>query len=141
MRHLTYLALLAGCLLLTVPLDRRYRAGVFRRPRQLALAIAPGLLLFGGWDLYAIGHGHWSYDLAWMTGVMLPGRLPVEEALFFVVVPLAAILTYQCVRVSCERRTAKAGLADRATDPVQAGRTAEVAGRATEPVQASRTDR
>lgn len=108
MRHLTYLALLAGCLLLTVPLDRRYRAGVFGRPWRLALAIAPGLLLFGGWDLYAISHGHWNYDLAWMTGVMLPGRLPLEEALFFVVVPLAAILTYQCVRVSCERRTVKA---------------------------------
>ncbi len=120
MRHLTYLALLAGCLLLTVPLDRVYRAGVFRRPKLLALAIAPGLLLFGGWDLYAIDHGHWSYDPAWMTGVMLPGRLPLEEALFFVVVPLAAILTYQCVRLGCQRRTAEAD--DSTKEPAEAGR-------------------
>lgn len=100
MRHLTYLGLLAGCLLLTVPLDRAYRAGVFGRPRQLVLALVPGLLLFGGWDLYAIRRGHWHYDPSQTSGVLLPGRLPLEEALFFVVVPLAAILTYQCVLVA-----------------------------------------
>jgi hypothetical protein len=32
-----------------------------------------------------------------MSGVLLPGRLPLEEALFFLVIPIAAILTYQSV--------------------------------------------
>ena len=109
MRHLTYLALLAGCLLVTVPLDRAYRAGVFSRPKQLLLAIAPGFVLFGGWDVYAIRRGHWSYDLSRISGVILPGGLPLEEASFFLVVPLAAILTYQCVRVTHDRRTPARG--------------------------------
>jgi lycopene beta-cyclase len=104
MRHLTYLALLAGCLLVTVPLDRICRAGVFGRPWRLLLALLPGALLFGGWDVYAISRRSWNYDKAWTTGILLPGRLPLEEALFFVVVPLAAILTYQSVLATLMRR-------------------------------------
>ena len=33
-----------------------------------------------------------------MSGLLLPGRLPLEELLFFVVVPLCAILTFEAVR-------------------------------------------
>ncbi len=107
MRHLTYLALLAGCLLVTVPLDRIFRAGVFARPGRLLLALLPGAVLFGGWDVYAISRRAWTYDRAWTSGVLLPGRLPLEEALFFVVVPLAAILTYQCVLTTLTGRAAE----------------------------------
>ena len=97
MRHFTYLALLAGCLLITAPLDRIFRLGVFGRPGRLLLTLLPGVLLFGGWDVYAISRHSWSYDQALMSGVLLPGRLPLEEALFFLVIPIAAILTYQSV--------------------------------------------
>jgi lycopene cyclase domain-containing protein len=134
MRHLTYLALLAGCLLVTVPLDRAYRTGVFGRPKQLLLAIVPGLVLFGGWDVYAIRRGHWSYDLSRMSGVVLPGGLPLEEALFFVVVPLAAILTYQCIRVTHERRApARAEPAEPAAEAVEPARPSEPVGGGFEP--------
>ena len=46
----------------------------------------------------AIAAHHWSYDAGQTVGVLLPGRLPVEEALFFVVVPVCAILGYEAVR-------------------------------------------
>lgn len=101
MRHLTYLGLLAGCVLLTLPLDYAFGARVFRRFRTLLLAIAPAFVVFTVWDLYAISRRQWSYDLRWMTGVVLPGGLPLEEALFFVVIPLTAVLTYEGVR--CRR--------------------------------------
>ena len=104
MRHLTYLALLAGCFLVTAPLDRIYRMRVFARPGRLLLAVLPGALLFGGWDVYAISRHSWSYDQVWMSGVILPGRLPLEEALFFLVIPVAAILTYQSVLTTLDRR-------------------------------------
>jgi lycopene cyclase domain-containing protein len=98
MTHLTYLAVLAGCLLAAVWLEPVLRVGVLRQWRRLLLTLVPVVLVFGGWDVAAIAAHHWSYDRAQTTGVLLPGRLPLEELLFFVVVPLCAILGFEAVR-------------------------------------------
>ena len=55
-------------------------------------------LVFGAWDLLAIRDGWWHYDPAQLVGVTLPGRLPLEELLFFLVIPTCAILTLEAVR-------------------------------------------
>jgi lycopene cyclase domain-containing protein len=98
MRHLTYVALLAGCLLGTAPLELLLHTRVYARWRRLLLALAPTVVVFLGWDLYAVHDHQWRYDRKWTTGVLLPGRLPLEELLFFVVIPTCAILTLEAVR-------------------------------------------
>ncbi len=98
MRHLTYLFVLAGCLLAAVPLEFVLRLRVRKQWRRLLLTIAPVLVVFVSWDVYAIARHHWSYDRAQTSGVLLPGRLPLEELLFFVVVPVCAVLTLEAVR-------------------------------------------
>ena len=98
MVHLTYLAVLAGCLLAALWLEPVLRVGVLRQWRRLLLTVAPVVVVFGGWDVAAIAAHHWSYDRGQTTGVLLPGRLPLEELLFFVVVPLCAILGFEAVR-------------------------------------------
>ncbi len=98
MRHLLYLALLAACLIGTAPLELVLHTHVYARWRRLALTLLPVVVLFGAWDEYAIARGHWTYDLSRMTGVLLPGRLPLEELLFFVVTPTCAVLTLEAVR-------------------------------------------
>jgi lycopene cyclase domain-containing protein len=98
MAHLTYLAVLAGCLLGAVWLEPVLRVGVLRQWRRLLLTLVPVVLVFGGWDVAAIAAHHWSYDRAQTTGVLLPGRLPLEELLFFVVIPVCAILGFEAVR-------------------------------------------
>ncbi|HTZ45220.1 MAG TPA: lycopene cyclase domain-containing protein [Jatrophihabitans sp.] len=97
MRHLTYLAVLAACLLGTAPLEVVLRTRVYARWRRLLVALAPGLVIGVGWDLYAIHHGQWSFDRRYLTGLRFDG-LPVEEALFFVVIPVCAVLTLEAVR-------------------------------------------
>jgi lycopene cyclase domain-containing protein len=97
MRHLTYLAVLAFCLLCTAPLAVWLRRSVFADVRRLALTFGVTFVVFVTWDLYAIHAGHWSYDRGRTTGVVLPGSLPLEEALFFVVVPLCIVLTFEAV--------------------------------------------
>jgi lycopene cyclase domain-containing protein len=97
-RHLAYVAMLAFCLLGTAPLELVLRVGVYRRVRRLALTIAPVLVVFLTWDLYAIARGHWDFDPEQMLGVVLPGGLPLDELGFFVVVPIAAVLTIEAVR-------------------------------------------
>lgn len=98
MRHLAYLAVLAFCVAGTLPLEVWLGVRVYRQWRRLALTLLPVLVVFVAWDLYAIAAGHWSFDPAQTVGVRLPGRLPVEELLFFLVVPTCALLSYEAVR-------------------------------------------
>lgn len=85
---------LAGCLWLEVALRTR----VFRRWLRLLLAIAPALVIFVIWDVYAIAEGHWWFDPDLILGIHLPGDLPLDEVLFFVAIPLASVLTIEAVR-------------------------------------------
>ena len=95
MGHLTYLALLAGCLVVTAPLELVLRVRVYARWRRFLLAVLPEFVVFVAWVLYAIAQGHWDYDGDLTLGVRLPGGIPVEEVLFFLVVPLCAVLAWR----------------------------------------------
>jgi lycopene cyclase domain-containing protein len=94
---LVYLALLGGCLLATLPLELGFRLRVYARWPLLAASVLPVAVVFVAWDLLAIARGQWSFNPAYLVGVRLPGRLPLEELLFFFVVPICAVLTYEAV--------------------------------------------
>jgi len=103
---------LAGCLLAAIWLEPVLRVGVLRQWRRLLLTLLPVVLVFGCWDLAAVAAGHWHYDWAQLVGIRLPGGLPVEELLFFIVVPLCAILGFEAVRTVLGRW----GVPDRGRD-------------------------
>jgi lycopene cyclase domain-containing protein len=96
--HAVYLAILATCLIGTLPLEIWLHTRVYARWRRLAATLLPVVILFGGWDLLAIDQGTWHYDGRYLTGVRLPGHLPLEELLFFLVIPTCAVLTLEAVR-------------------------------------------
>jgi lycopene cyclase domain-containing protein len=95
--RLTYLAVLAGCLVCAIWLEPVLKVGVLRQVRRLALAVLPVAAGFLLWDLAAVHFGWWSFDSAQISGVRL-GALPIEEVLFFLVVPVCAILGFEAVR-------------------------------------------
>lgn len=97
MRHLSYLALLAFCVLGTAPLEIVLRTGVYRRWRLLLLSLLPGAVAGVIWDISATRAGHWSFDRRYLTGLRIVG-LPIEEWLFFLVIPTCAVLTLEAVR-------------------------------------------
>lgn len=92
-----YLLVMAGCLLLTLPLEFWLRARVYRRPLRLLLALTPPVVVFYVWDAVAIARGHWSYSPEQTTGWVLPGGVPLEELVFFLVIPVCGLLTYEAV--------------------------------------------
>jgi lycopene cyclase domain-containing protein len=98
MGHLTYLALLVGCLVVTAPLELVLRVRVYARWRRLLLALVPEFVVFVVWVVYAIAEGHWDYSATRTLDVRLPGGIPVEEVLFFLVVPVCAVLALEAVR-------------------------------------------
>ncbi len=97
--RLLYLLLLGLCLLGTaLPLELRLGTRVFARWRRLVLTLLPVVAVFFAWDVWAIARGDWSYDPRQTVGVVLPGRVPLEELLFFLVVPVCAVLALEAVR-------------------------------------------
>ena len=91
-----YLLLMAACVLITLPLEFVLRARVYRRPLRLALAIAPVLVLFIAWDILGIVRDHWGYSSEFTSGIML-GIMPLEELVFFIVIPICGLLSYEGV--------------------------------------------
>jgi lycopene cyclase domain-containing protein len=98
MGRLTYLAVLAGCLFAAAWLEPVLKVRVFRRWRRLLLTLLPVVLVFALWDVAALAAGHWWLDPAQTTGVLLPAGLPLDELLFFVVVPVCSVLGFEAVR-------------------------------------------
>ena len=92
-----YLLLMAGCLAITLPLEFVLRARVYRRPVRLLAALIPVVAIFVVWDVVGIIRDHWSYSQAYTTGILLPLRVPLEELVFFVVIPICGLLTYEAV--------------------------------------------
>jgi lycopene cyclase domain-containing protein len=97
-----YLILLGLCLAVTAPLEL-FGAGIYRQPRRLARAVLPVAALFLVWDAVAIAARVWTYNRDYITGLLLPFGVPIEELLFFLVIPLCALLTYNAVTAILDR--------------------------------------
>ena len=93
-----YLALMAACLIVTLPLELVIGARVWRRPRRLLLALIPTVIIFFAWDVLAIARHHWTFNGRYIIGWSLPGRVPIEELAFFVAIPICGLLTLEAVR-------------------------------------------
>lgn len=98
MSRFAYVAVLVFVVVGTAWLEVLLRARVYRRWRRLMLTLLPVVAVFVVWDIYAIASGHWDFDPERTTGVILPGDLPLDELLFFIVIPIAALLTLEAVR-------------------------------------------
>ena len=97
MQQCAYLAVLIGCVLGTLPLEFALRARVYRRWSRALLAVLPVAVGFLVWDFLAVRAGWWWFDSHYLIGVFI-GTLPLEELLFFLVIPICGLLTYEAVR-------------------------------------------
>jgi lycopene cyclase domain-containing protein len=98
--------MLAFVLIGTLPLHRLYRLRVLRQPCRLLLAIVPVAVIFLAWDVAATAAGQWRFDPDQTLAVRWWG-LPLEEYAFFVVIPLAGILTFEAVSTVWSRHRSR----------------------------------
>ena len=61
--------------------------------RVLAAFLTAGAA-FIGWDIWATARGHWGFNPDYVSGIS-PFGLPVEEILFFLVVPYSSLFIYE----------------------------------------------
>jgi lycopene cyclase domain-containing protein len=93
-----YLAMIGFTVFGSIWLEFVLKVNVLKRYKRTIKAILPVSLIFIVWDAYAIHQGHWRFDENQILGIFGPFGIPLEEYLFFTVVPLAAILTIEAVR-------------------------------------------
>ena len=84
---------IAGSFWLEIALKVR----VLARLKQVLAALLPISALFIAWDIYAVHRRHWFFDQSQILGIYGPFNIPLEEYLFFIVVPIAAIMTIEVV--------------------------------------------
>ena len=98
MLKLGYMAMLAFTVLGSFWLEIALKVRVLRRVKRWTLSILPVGLFFVVWDAYAIARHHWHFHTKQILGIYGPFKIPLEESLFFLVVPIAAIMTLEAAR-------------------------------------------
>ena len=96
MDHGQYLVLMGLCVAITLPLEFLVGVRVYRRPKRLLAVMLPVVVLFVARDLWGIYRDHWCYNPRFITVIHL-GALPLEELVFFIVIPICGLLTYEAV--------------------------------------------
>jgi len=68
----------------------------YRKIKALFFSIGLIVLIFGSWDIFAVWRGHWYFDPSgvWPMRVV---NLPLEEMLFFIVIPFCCIFTWEAL--------------------------------------------
>jgi len=94
----SYMAMLAFTIAGSFWLEIALKVRVLLRWKRWLKSILPIALLFVLWDAYAISRGHWYFDTKQILGIYGPFHIPLEEYLFFVIVPIAAIMSFEAVR-------------------------------------------
>lgn len=95
--HWSYMAMLAFVVAGSWWLEFAFRLKVLRNPRRILGTIAVVVPMFIVWDYYAIAQGHWFFEPNLILGIFGPFGVPLEEYVFFLVVPAAGILTLEGV--------------------------------------------
>jgi lycopene cyclase domain-containing protein len=93
----SYLITLLLVVLASFWLEFAFCLRVLRDPKRLIKTLVLAVPLFIIWDVYAIANGHWSFDPELTVGIYGPFNVPLEEYLFFLIVPIAGILTLEGV--------------------------------------------
>lgn len=97
MNHYTYFIILLISLAGPFALSFDKKVHFYKKWRYALPAILFPALLYILWDRWFTGMNVWSFNPEYITGVWIFG-LPIEEVLFFFIVPYCCIFIYECVR-------------------------------------------
>jgi len=80
----------------------------YKKWKYLFPAMLLPALFYIAWDICFTKNGVWSFNDKYITGIKLY-NLPIEEVLFFFVVPYCCVFIYECVKVYFPSLKNKAG--------------------------------
>ena len=95
--HYTYFLILAAAVAGPLALSFDKKVAFYKKWKYLFFPVFVPALLYIGWDIYFTSKAVWSFNKEYITGLKLY-NLPVEEILFFFIVPYCCIFIYECIR-------------------------------------------
>lgn len=69
----------------------------YKNIRALFYSIGIIVVIFGAWDVFATYRGHWYFNPRGVGNIKIV-NLPLEEVLFFVVIPFCCIFTWEAIK-------------------------------------------
>ena len=96
-QHYTYFLILAAAVAGPLALSFDKKVAFYKKWKYLFPAMLLPASLYIVWDIYFIHKAVWGFNEAYITGIKII-NLPVEEVLFFFVVPYCCMFIYECVR-------------------------------------------
>ena len=94
MENLHYAYVLIFIAICAVGVNFGFKLQFARKLKLFLLADSLILVIYLIWDFWAVSKGSWFFDSNQILGIMLLGKLPIEEVLFFIIVPMMTVLTY-----------------------------------------------
>lgn len=94
---LTYALLLAGSVAIPLALSFDKKVAFYRRWKALFPATIITASIFIAWDIFFTRHNVWWFNEDYVTGLFIAG-LPIEEWLFFIIIPYCCIFIYEVAR-------------------------------------------
>ena len=89
-----YILILIGLLTVTAILQKKYKIHIYNTKLE-RLAIPLIFFMVGIiWDTIAVINGHWYFNEANLLGIEI-GVLPIEEYLFFLIIPYFIVVLYK----------------------------------------------
>ena len=95
--HYTYLLILSASIAGPLALSFDKKVGFYKKWKWLFPAILIPALLYIFWDIYFTAEGVWRFNEQYIIGIKI-ANLPLEEVLFFLLVPYSCVFIYECVR-------------------------------------------
>jgi lycopene cyclase domain-containing protein len=95
--HYTYFLILAASLAGPLALSFDKKVAFYKNWKYLFPAMVIPALFYIVWDVYFTSNGVWNFNGEYITGIKLY-NLPIEEVLFFFIVPYCCVFIYACIR-------------------------------------------
>jgi lycopene cyclase domain-containing protein len=95
--HYTYFLILAASLAGPLALSFDKKVAFYRKWKYVFPAMVLPAIFYIIWDSYFTYRGIWSFNGDYNAGIY-SYNLPLEEILFFIVVPYCCVFIYECIR-------------------------------------------
>ena len=94
MQSLHYLYVLICVAICAFGVNLAFRLKISKSWRTFLKVDICVLVIYVAWDIWAVHKKNWRFDPSQILGLKVFGGLPIEEILFFIIVPLMTVLTY-----------------------------------------------
>lgn len=95
--HYTYFLILAASIAGPFALSFDKKVAFYKKWKYVFPAMLLPCVAYICWDMYFTALGVWSFNEAYITGIKIY-NLPIEEVLFFLIVPYCCLFIYECIK-------------------------------------------